>query len=39
MLFVGDFVVSDFFTEVKVGNALPLLNIPLGTVVHNIELQ
>lgn len=25
--------------EVRVGNALPLKNIPLGTVVHNIELQ
>jgi large subunit ribosomal protein L2 len=25
--------------EVRVGNALPLKNIPLGTVVHNVELQ
>ncbi len=25
--------------EVRVGNALPLRNIPLGTVVHNVELQ
>lgn len=39
MLFVGDFVVSDFFSEIKVGNSLPLLNIPLGTIIHNIELQ
>ena len=23
----------------KIGNALPLANIPVGTVIHNIELQ
>ena len=25
--------------DIKVGNALPLANIPVGTVVHNIELK
>lgn len=39
MLLVGDFVISDFFTEIKVGNSLPLFNIPLGTIIHNVELQ
>lgn len=32
-------VMSGPEAEVRVGNALPLKNIPLGTVVHNIELQ
>ncbi len=35
---VGDTVVSDETTEVKPGNAMPLKNIPLGTMIHNIEL-
>ncbi|WP_128609033.1 50S ribosomal protein L2, partial [Clostridium haemolyticum] len=26
-------------SDIKVGNALPLINIPVGTVVHNVELQ
>ena len=25
--------------DIKVGNALPLQNIPVGTVIHNIELK
>ena len=25
--------------DIKVGNAFPLINIPVGTVVHNIELN
>lgn len=37
-LHVGDSVVSGPDAEIKVGNALPLFNIPLGTVVHNIEM-
>lgn len=37
-LHVGDTVVSGENVEVKVGNALPLRSIPLGTVVHNVEL-
>ncbi|MCX7764859.1 MAG: 50S ribosomal protein L2 [Bacteroidia bacterium] len=35
---VGDTVISGPEVEPKVGNALPLRNIPLGTFVHNIEL-
>ena len=35
---VGDTVVSDETTEVKPGNAMSLKNIPLGTMIHNIEL-
>ena len=35
---VGDKVVSGENIEVSVGNAAPLKNIPVGTVVHNIEL-
>ena len=36
---VGDKVVSGPDADIKVGNALPLKNIPLGTMVHNIELK
>jgi len=35
---VGDAVMSGRDAEIRVGNALPLENIPLGTLVHNIEL-
>jgi len=35
---IGDLVVSGKGSEIKVGNALPLENIPLGTDVHNVEL-
>ncbi|MDD3420388.1 MAG: 50S ribosomal protein L2 [Candidatus Gastranaerophilales bacterium] len=35
---VGDVIVSGSNAEIKVGNALPLIDIPLGTIVHNIEL-
>lgn len=35
---VGDSVVSSIKAEVKVGNALILNNMPIGTVVHNVEL-
>jgi large subunit ribosomal protein L2 len=35
---VGDVVVSGPEAEARVGNALPLTNIPLGTTIHNIEL-
>ncbi len=34
----GDIVVSGPAADIKTGNALPLSNIPLGTVVHNIEM-
>ena len=36
---VGDAVVSGENVDIKVGNALPLGNIPEGTMVHNIELK
>lgn len=36
---VGDMVMSADRTEIRPGNTLPLDNIPLGTQVHNIELQ
>lgn len=36
---VGDTVVSGEGSDIKVGNALPLKNIPLGTTIHNIELH
>ena len=36
---VGDMVTSGPNSEIKVGNCLPLENIPVGIVVHNIELQ
>jgi len=35
---VGDVVVSGPDADIKVGNALPLVNIPVGTFIHNIEL-
>ena len=36
---VGDTVMSGEGAEIRVGNALPLERIPLGTLVHNIELH
>ncbi|MDK2823777.1 MAG: large subunit ribosomal protein [Clostridia bacterium] len=36
---VGDTVVSGPNADIKVGNALPLQNIPVGTIIHNIELK
>ena len=36
---VGDVVMAGPNAEVRPGNSLPLANIPLGTLVHNIELQ
>ncbi|CAG0964522.1 50S ribosomal protein L2 [Anaerolineae bacterium] len=38
-LIVGDKVISGATAEVKPGNTLPILNIPVGTMIHNIELQ
>lgn len=35
---VGDVVVSGPESEIKVGNALPLELIPLGTMIHNVEM-
>jgi large subunit ribosomal protein L2 len=36
---VGDTIVSGTDADIKVGNALPLQNIPVGTVIHNIEMK
>lgn len=36
---LGDTIVSGPGSDIKTGNALPLLNIPVGTIVHNIELR
>ena len=36
---VGDSIVSGPGADIKVGNAMPLKNIPVGTIVHNIELK
>ena len=36
---VGQMVESGPDSDIKVGNALPLKNIPTGTVIHNIELR
>ena len=36
---VGDIIESGANSDIKPGNALPLKNIPVGTVIHNIELQ
>src|ERR1700733_11140633 len=38
-LSVGDTVVAGEHVDVKPGNAMPLASIPVGTIVHNIELQ
>ena len=38
-LAVGDILSSGFNVPIKLGNALPLKNIRLGTEVHNLELQ
>jgi len=35
----GDQVVSGERVDVKAGNAMPLRNIPVGTIVHNVELK
>ena len=38
-LAVGDKVQSSSKADIKPGNCLPLINIPIGTIVHNIELK
>ena len=35
----GDKVVSSTTADIKPGNCLPIANIPVGTVIHNVELQ
>ena len=36
---VGDQVLSSASADIKPGNCLPIANIPVGTVIHNVELQ
>ncbi len=36
---VGDQIVSGEGADIKVGNCLPIKNIPVGTMIHNIELK
>ncbi len=36
---VGDVIMSGENADIKVGNNLPLKNIPVGTLVHNIEMK
>ncbi len=36
---VGDVIFSGPEADIKVGNALPIANIPVGTMIHNIELK
>lgn len=38
-LAVGDKVVSGLKVDVKPGNAMPLKSIPIGTIIHNVELK
>ncbi len=38
-LTVGDTVISADDADIKVGNAVQLANIPVGTMIHNIEMQ
>jgi large subunit ribosomal protein L2 len=38
-LMVGDVVMSGPDAEIRVGNALPISNIPVGSTIHNIELH
>jgi large subunit ribosomal protein L2 len=36
---VGDTIVAGDSVDIQPGNCLPLINIPLGTVIHNIEMK
>jgi large subunit ribosomal protein L2 len=38
-LSAGDNVISGTNVDIKIGNALPLKNIPVGTIVHNVEMK
>ncbi|WP_428260424.1 50S ribosomal protein L2 [Gallibacter sp. Marseille-QA0791] len=38
-LTVGSVIESGAEADIKIGNALPLANIPVGTIIHNIELK
>ena len=36
---VGDTVISDQAADIKPGNSLPLKSIPIGTIIHNVEIK
>jgi large subunit ribosomal protein L2 len=36
---VGDTVISGEHVDIKTGNAMPLMNMPVGTIIHNIEMK
>ncbi len=36
---VGDTVISDQTADIKPGNSLPLKSIPIGTIIHNVEIK
>ena len=36
---VGDVVVADEKADIKPGNAMPMANIPVGTIIHNVEMK
>jgi large subunit ribosomal protein L2 len=38
-LAVGDTLVAGAEADIRPGNSLPLINVPVGTVVHNVELK
>lgn len=38
-LAVGDTVMAGPNADIKIGNCLPLINIPLGTIIHNVEMK
>ncbi|XOD70226.1 MAG: 50S ribosomal protein L2 [Sodalis sp. (in: enterobacteria)] len=35
----GDQIQSGSYAEIKIGNALPMCNIPVGSIVHNVEMK
>ena len=36
---MGDVIISGEKADIKPGNAMPLANIPIGTIIHNVELK
>ncbi|HJX01852.1 MAG TPA: 50S ribosomal protein L2, partial [Candidatus Humimicrobiaceae bacterium] len=36
---IGDILVSGEKVDIKIGNAMPIKSIPVGTIIHNIELR
>ncbi|MDD0213425.1 50S ribosomal protein L2, partial [Shigella flexneri] len=36
---IGDIIISGSHSPIKIGNTLPLKNIPVGTFIHNVEMR